>query len=195
MEKYPLKKYIAAGLMLITAIFLYYGTFLPYQKSLLAVSALESKESLDEAIQYSSPIGGEETLRHAMEEITTSLEKLGKEDAETASFLGFSVEEAQKSIIDRGKGLQYVKTLTFAARLHQLVWIKTRDSHFAVLSETLYKQCLEKSPRRPQCLIGLFELYLSGGNITDAKEIGKEILLYWPTSNGVRTILEKISTQ
>lgn len=74
--------------------------------------------------------------------------------------------------------------------LYQVIWVATGASKYALLAEEQYTACLETNPRRPQCLLGLFDVYIKGRAWGNARLTGEEILRYWPANREVRAVLE-----
>ncbi len=194
---------IILGIIVVLAA-LYFGAYLPYQKSRLGLLALyqireaksvvEIEDKMNIVLNYFSPIGQEEITYFITDALISLISRLDKTSAnQAAPQLAAYLEKINEPIIKRGGGFNLAKALYSLGRMNQFVWIQTDDTNFAAKAEDYYKRCLQESPRRVQCLYGLLDLY---GNqksrSSDAIKIGEEILRYWPTDNDVREILEKL---
>ena len=186
---------------------LYFGAYLPYQKSRLGILALhqirqaksvaEIEDKADIALNYFSPVGQEEITFFITDALISLIGRLDKKNAVSAApQLAAYLEKINEPIIKKGRGFNLAKGLYSLAKANHFVWVQTDDVNFAVKAEDYYKRCLVESPRRVQCLYGLLDIY---GNqksrSSDAIKIGEEILRYWSMDNDVREVLEKLKTR
>lgn len=186
---------------------LYVGTYLPYRKSQLGILALyqirqaksvaEIEDRVNVALNYFSPIGQEEITSFITDTLTVLISRLDKTSAvQAASQLADYLETINEPIIKRGKGFNFTKALYALGRMNYFVWIQTNDTNFAAKSENYYKKCLKESPRRVECLYGIFELYGNQKNrLNDAIKAGEEILFYWPTDAKTMKIMNGLKNK
>ena len=186
---------------------LYFGAYLPYQKSRFGILALhqirqaksvaEIEDKANIALDYFSPVGQEEITFFITDALISLIGRLDKTSAASAApQLAAYLEKINEPIIKKGGGFNLAKALYSLGRANHFVWVQTDDVNFADKAEDYYKKCLIESPRRVQCLYGLLDIYGNQKNrSSDAIKIGEEIIHYWPTDNDVREILEKLKTQ
>ncbi len=194
---------IVLGIVFILIV-LYGGSYLPYEKSRLAKGliiqlgptggATSIRVVSQGALKYQSPVGQEEMVQKFTESLTKLLSKIDAKSVSEVPDVMTYVEDINKPIIDRGRGLNFVGHLLSLGDINYIAWLKTGSVGYALQAEKYYNECLEKSPARPQCLYGLFNLYLSDANrLIDVRQTGGEILSYWPNDDLVRQIVSDIN--
>src|SRR3990167_1349617 len=174
------------------------GTYLPYRKS-RAIAAVSRNLGgattverflgvFEEALALRSPYGQEEAVLFAGEQLVKAIGAQGDPRVANAivayaekifaSLLIASGGTPPTAVVDSGSSP--AKNLLSLGRIHHAAWMKTGDAAYAKQSEELYLRCLEASPRRPECLYGLFQLYVSADKKEQVRLAGEEILRYWP---------------
>lgn len=182
---------------------LYVGSYLPYQQSRRVVSALRQlksaetvediKDALNVAFQYRSPVSHKEAAQKITELLTNSIDASGKESAGIIFEIVNYMEDVNKPLIERA-GANVTKQRAFLGDMNRTAWLRAGVPSFAVRAEEHYKRCLENSPRRVECLYGLFEIYRRmNSRETEARAVGEEILKYWPSAEHARNAMEKIT--
>lgn len=186
---------------------LYVGAYLPYRKSQLGILALhqirqaksvaEIEDRTNIALNYFSPIGQEEITSFITDTLTVIISRLDKTSAvQVAPQLADYLETINESIIKKEKGFNFTKALYALGKMNYFVWIQTNNTDFAAKSENYYQKCLKESPRRVECLYGLFELYGKQKNRSNNTiKVGEEILFYWPTDTEVIKIVNELKNK
>ena len=163
------------------------GTYLPYRKS-RAIAAVSRNLGgattverflgvFEEVLALRSPYGQEEAVLFVSEQLVKAIGAQG--DPRVANAIVAYAEKIFAPLLD-GRGSSPAKNLLSLGRIHHAAWMKTGDAAYAKQSEELYLRCLEASPRRPECLYGLFQLYVSADKKEQVRLAGEEILRYWP---------------
>jgi len=180
------KIFAVLGIAVICAV-LVIGTYLPYRKS-RAIAAVNKNLGgattverflgvFGEALALRSPYGQEEAVLFVSEQLVKAIGAQG--DPRVANAIVAYAEKIFAPLLD-GRGSSPAKNLLSLGRIHHAAWMKTGDAAYAKQSEELYLRCLEASPRRPECLYGLFQLYVSADKKEQVRLAGEEILRYWP---------------
>lgn len=132
-----------------------------------------------------APWGEDELVKVATDSFFDLIQGLDKRSAPAALKLANIVEGINRPLLLRGKGSGFMQALSRLAVFEHAVWYLTGDMAFARTSEEHFRRCLLESPRRPQCLYGLFNLLRQEGRTSEALAVGKEILGYWPSDEQV----------
>ena len=194
-----LRKSIAVvGIALILAM-LVTGTYFPYRKALAIVAVdrnLGGATTLgqflgvfEEALALRSPYGQGEAVLFTSERLARGIGAQG--DPRVVSAIVVYAEKMSAPLLD-GRGSSPAKNLLSLASIYHMAWTRTGDAIYAKRGEELYLRCLLASPRRMECLYGLFGLYESGNRKEQARQLGEEILNYWPSDERVRVALQKL---
>jgi len=195
-----LKKIFILAVIILVFISLYLGAYLPFKKSARFVAvtrslaSVRSVESLqvrfDDALNFYSPIARDETISFFADNMLNVLrtrpqEPVGRIVIEYAT-------ERIEPILSNPSSLELTKVLLKVGNLYQLGWELYGDEGYFKRAEASYLRGLEISPRRPQFLYGLLRLYVAVGDEERTREIGEEILRYWPIDGGVRKVLDDL---
>lgn len=174
------------------------GTYFPYRKS-RAIAAVSRNLGgattverflgmFEEALVLPSPYGQEEAVLFASEKLLRTVSVQG--DPQVVNAMATYAEKMFAPLLD-GRGSSPARVVLSLARIHQAAWTRTGNAAYARRSEELYLRCLEASPRRPECLYGLFGLYAGSNKKEQARLAGEEILRYWEDER-VREALKKM---
>ncbi len=207
-KNWPIK-FFATALIGLLIISIYFGSYLPYQKSKLGADKITSfysnyslgkeigldslEKSFDESLDYYSPVGQEELVIRVTNIFEEIIKILDKKSAIYVPEIVDYIENINKPILEKEKAFNLTKIFFNLAKINHFAFLKTGDKKFIETAENYYKKCLTESPRRPQCLYGLFGAYsIQKNRTTDAVKVGEEILSYWPSDDSVGAILNSI---
>ncbi|MCP6720026.1 MAG: hypothetical protein KJI72_01700 [Patescibacteria group bacterium] len=195
-----LKKLVILAVIILIVFSLYFGAYLPFKKSTRFVAVTRSLASVrsvdilqrrfDDALNLYSPIAGDETISFFADQMLTILrtrpqEPIGRIVIEYAT-------ERIEPILSNPSSLELTKVLLKVGNLYQLGWELYGDEGYFERAEANYLRGLEISPRRPQFLYGLLQLYMAAGDKERIREVGEEISRYWPADGNVRKILDDL---
>lgn len=197
-----LRRVVVLALGVLTMLALYVGVWRPYMRAELIIVAYQnfnSARTLQAAekayvlpLLYWAPWGGDELVGTATESVFGLVQSLDAQSAPAAAELARFAEELNRPLLLRGKGSGFMRGLSRLATLEHVAWFLTNDRVFAEASEGHFRRCLEASPRRPECLYGLFNLLRQEGRSREALAIGKEILGYWPSDTQAARIVRDL---
>jgi len=217
------KKIIASIAVALIAGALYYGTYLPYRKSRVFITALQTasrsttledlKSSFSQALDTPSPVGQEELVRSVGDAISGIIRNNVADPGVMQDLIDY-LDGYYNPIIERGRGLSFTQNLYLLGLLREVAAIKInaaladlegalpsddRRSAFRALqatylaeAEEFFLKGLELSPRRPQFLYGLFDIYRFKGDHEKARFFGEEILAQWPTDERIRDLVDAL---
>ncbi len=195
-----LKKIVIVIGILIVAIGLYFGAYLPFKKAKALISAIRSLQSVrsikeleyrfDKVLGIGSPAARDETVGFMTEQLLNLL-RSSPPKAIGEMVINYT-EEITKPVLNNPASPELTKIILKLAILYQTGWSLYQDKIYALRAEELYLRGLEVSPNRPQFLYGLFDLYLATGNRVKAVAVGEEIIRFWPTDSLVKQNLERI---
>jgi tetratricopeptide (TPR) repeat protein len=167
---------------------MYYGTYLPYNKSQLYIGFLQSLGNMNSLIQLEkaadvplsapSPIGQEELVRNFGNTALNILQQNSNPQLSEA-IINFMMSY-YNPIIQSGRGINFAQNLLIVGTAYEIAGANTKNIQYLDQAESYFKQGLALSPRRPQFLYSLFDLYLREKRFSDAKNIENQILTYWP---------------
>jgi len=186
-------RYIVIGVgILLTLLGLIYGAYKPFQKSRIFIESLKASKSaksveelvvvFDRALTYPSPVGNEEAVKFFANEIS--------------GLLNNQSEEVSRAIVKYFDPylLRYHDDLRIVlqrAYVYGQMWRRYSKESDYLESEKSFLKALELGPRVPRVLYSLFELYVQRGDLGRLREVGAEILLYWPDDMQVKGLVEK----
>jgi hypothetical protein len=190
---------VAASVFLIWLV--YFGSYLPYQKSKSFIMTLQSmgdmhsmqdvEDAFDVPFSNPAPIGQEEVVRHFTSVILSTLQRFNGDQVSTTVDLVNYVTDVYKPIIDRGRGMSFNQNLYILGSLNEVAFIQTKNPQYLVDSEGYYSKGHELSPKRPQFLYGLFDLYRIENNATKTQDVANQILTLWPNDEKTKTLLNE----
>lgn len=197
----PIKKTIS----IVAAVFIltvaYYGSYLPFRKSRVFIDALQnlnSVKSIDEmervfssALDPASPIGQEELIRNITNTVVNLVNQSGANPELTKRAVAY-VTSYFKPIMDRGKGMSFGQNLYVLGALNELAFLRTNDPVYLNAAGEYFARGNAMSPKRPQFLYGLLDVYGAVNRLEDAKKIAEQILAQWPDDERAKKALVEI---
>ena len=188
-----IKKAIAVSTSIFIVLVGYYGSYLPMQKSMLFVVAMQRASRLKTISDFEqnfsvpldtpSPIGQEELVRSMTNTIANSIQNIPQ--AEGIDAITNYIESYFKPIVARGRGMSFGQDVYILGAMNEFAYIKTKENKYLQASENYFKQAVALGPKRPQGLYGLLDVYRMQNNIDGFKAIAEQILSQWP--NDART--------
>jgi tetratricopeptide (TPR) repeat protein len=196
------KQIIAISASFFILVMVFYGSYLPYKKSKTFIDSLnqlkttqiKSFEQLDNIISSSlkinSPIGQEELIRQFLGIFTGFISQ--NQNPEVIDVLVKYIKTYSDPILNRGKGLSFNQDLYLAINLYLNAYEKTKDQKYLDEAKKYAELSYSLGPKRPQVLYSLFDIYRLENNIEKAKEIGNQILTYWPDDENVKAAYDEL---
>lgn len=192
------KKISALALCLFIFAVMIYGSYLPFKKSSLFIRALNSLsqvKSLEELfgalsvpLDFHSPIGQEELVRN----MSNSLISFINQNPSVAGQMIKYAESYYKPIVEKGRGgLSFGQNLYILGEMNELALVRTGDPQYFESAKKYFAQGVAISPKRPQFLYGLFDIYRAGKNVDGAKAAAEQILALWPEDQRTRDLLSE----
>jgi tetratricopeptide (TPR) repeat protein len=196
------KQIIAISISFFVLVMVFYGSYLPYKKSKTFISSLNalgagqirSFEQLDKIVSSSlkinSPIGQEELIRQFLGVFAGFINQ--SDSPEVIDILVKYIESYANPILKKGKGLSFNQDLYLAIRFYLTAYEKTKDQKYLDKAKQYAELSYSLGPKRPQVLYSLFDIYRLENNIEKAKEIGNQILTYWPDDENVKAVYDEL---
>jgi hypothetical protein len=85
--------------------------------------------------------------------------------------------------------MSFGQNLYLLGALNEVALVKTRDPKYLVAAKRYFLMGLERGPKRPQFLYGMFDVYRAEGDVVKTQEIANQILAQWPTDERTRQAL------
>ncbi|MEK7188174.1 MAG: hypothetical protein AAB691_05015 [Patescibacteria group bacterium] len=184
---------------------IYFGSYLPLQKSkafIITLQSMDQMRSLDDVkrafatpFDIPSPIGQEEVVRHFASVILSTIQRFEPDQASTSVELVGLVKELFDPIITRQRGMSFDQNLYVLGSMHQVVALQTKDPQYLEKAEEYLTLGRQLAPHRPQFLYGLFDLYRLQGDNAKALEVANTIIQLWPMDDRVKAYLESQPAQ
>jgi len=196
------KQIIAISISFFVLVMVFYGSYLPYKKSKTFISSLNalgagqirSFEQLDKIVSSSlkinSPIGQEELIRQFLGVFAGFINQ--SDSPEVIDILVKYIESYANPILQKGKGLSFNQDLYLAIRFYLTAYEKTKDQKYLDKAKQYAELSYSLGPKRPQVLYSLFDIYRLENNMEKAKEIGNQILNYWPDDASVKEAYDEL---
>jgi len=196
------KQIIAISTSFFILVMIFYGSYLPYKKSKTFISSLNalrseqirSFEQLDKIISSSlkinSPIGQEELVRQFLGIFSEFI--IQNKDPEVIDALLKYIKIYSDPILNRGKGLSFNQNLYLATNLYLTTYQQTKNNQYLKEAKKYIELSYSLGPKRPQALYPLFDIYRLEDNIEKAKEIGNQILTYWPDDESLKEVYDEL---
>jgi len=196
------KQIIAISTSFFILVMIFYGSYLPYKKSKTFISSLNQLKttqikSFDEfdkiissSLKINSPIGQEELIRQFLSIFPGFINQ--NENPEVIDVLVKYIKTYADPILNRGKGLSFNQDLYLATNLYLTAYQKTKDKKYLDEAKKYAELSYSLGPKRPQALYILFDIYRLENNIEKAKEIGAQILTYWPEDESVKEVYDEL---
>ncbi len=169
---------------------IYFGAILPYVKASRYIAAETTANSISDerdfenhfnyALQFYSPIGGEELPKYLSSDITSLLPRLASPDSEP-------VARALVNYIEPYLWQNDVRHLIVIAQMHYILLRNFHRVEDFKAVETAFNQAHEIGPKLPQPLFGLYQLYTDAKQTAAADTEKAEILKLWPDAFATST--------
>ena len=193
-----IKKAIAIAISLFIVSVLYYGSFLPLQKSYAYIHALEAiggaktlkdfTDAISVPLNIPSPIGQEELVRNVGGSILSLIKANGENAALTDAGVQFLMGYYEP-VLARRKGMSFEQDLFVVGTMNEIAYIKTKDEKYLGEAQRYFEEGRELGPERPQFLYSLFDVYRLKNDIPHAVEVAQKILTLWPDDERLKGML------
>lgn len=184
-----------------TAIFVYFGAYLPLRKGQMHIDAVVNLQSgkvrtiddlnklFDPDLDFYSPIGQDEVVSYYLGILLNVINQ--QTERQVVDVLVKQAEDRMASILEKGNGFSFNQNLYTFGSIYKIAALKFHDLGYYDKGEEIFKLGLKYSPNRKIFLRGLFDLYYANRADQDkALEIGKIILKYYPEEEKVRSFVE-----
>lgn len=200
MESTFFGKIIAVLLLIVICAGWYYGTYLPFRKSQLLIlsiqgagaaqSLLDFKDAFSASLDFFSPVGQSESVKHMTNTVFNIVSQLNIPAEGLTDLIGFA-EKYSLPILQSKQGDGLTQQFYVLGDLYRAAGFKYHNQEYLKKAEETYKEGLALSPKRPQFLYGLLQIYLEEKNIEKANEIMKKIVEYWPNDPEIQKMIKK----
>jgi hypothetical protein len=197
-----IRKAVATILAVVLVVVMWYGSYLPMQKSYAYIDMLQrlgTVQSWDQFVglvtvplDMMSPIGQEELVRNFGGTIAMRIVQTNGSNPTLMDQVFAMVNRYMGPIMASGRGLSFDQNAYMMAALNQTAYLSSKDPKYLNDAEKFFKLGLEKSPNRPQFLYGLFDIYRTNGDKVKAKETADKILSLWPDDVRVGAALQEV---
>ncbi len=197
-----IKKTLSILASAVVVVFLYFGAYLPYEKSQKLISAMGSiqngaslqgyENAFSSVLDYYSPVGQEESVKqlgNTTLSILSSQKNLPKNIAE--ELLKFNLKYFEPLIND-SRGGNASQNILVVGQIYHTLALNYNDLNYLNIAIDYYQKGLVNSPRRPQFLYSLFEAYQAKRDYNLAIKTGEEILKQWPSDMKVKQAFEEM---
>lgn len=197
-----IKKTLSILASAVVVVFLYFGAYLPYEKSQKLISAMGSiqngaslqgyENAFSSVLDYYSPVGQEESVKqlgNTTLSILSSQKNLPKNIAE--ELLKFNLKYFEPLIND-SRGGNASQNILVVGQIYHTLALNYNDLNYLNIAIDYYQKGLVNSPRRPQFLYSLFEAYQAKRDYNLAIKTGEEILKQWPSDMKVKQVVEEM---
>lgn len=197
------KKIIAAGVAAAALAVLVYGTYLPFRKSRLYITALENSgqaKSLDEflvpfmaALEAPSPTGQEELVRNFGGTVGSIVDgaKAGSDETLVRA-LGATLDRYAEPVLERRSGLSQAQTFYTLLSAYRVIDARDGTKNFRDRYGALLRRGIEISPDRPQFLYGLVDFERKYGSNAEARKYGERVKELWPGDENIDRVLREL---
>ena len=197
-----LKQVIALVVSGVVLVSIYYGSYLPLQKSQAFIDTLrnmdrmtsleEVEASFSEVFAIPSPIGQEELVRHFNNiALQTAQQSGGSNPALTENLVAY-VGANYEPFLTQGRGMSVSQDIFLFGALNQTAFLQTKKPEYLEKSINLFELGRELGPNRPQFLYQLFDVYQIANEREKAIEVGEKILSNWPEDSRVKARLAEL---
>jgi hypothetical protein len=181
-----------------------YGSYQPLRKSQLYRQAYEKRGSIHTAAEFTallsmpldapSPIGQAEQVKDTAQAVLTLIEMENTSPAVTVALVNF-MNAYFAPIYQRGKGIGFGQIVYYMGTINVIAHLKTGRPDYLAAAQDLFSRGLEASPRRPEFLYGLLDVYRMAGNTEKVKAVAGTILTQWPDDQNTRAALAEYLAQ
>ena len=197
------KKNIAVAGAILLVVVAYIGNYLPLQKSMAFIDSNRSfgqitdlnkiLELMARPLDLPSPIGQQELVRNTSNLIYNLVRSdNGKNPAITKALTDF-VNKYYIPTLAKNRGLSFDQDLYILGLMNEGAAIQTRDGRYADAAQGYFERGLTLSPRRPQFLYGLFDVFRMKGDLPSAQKTGEKILSFWPADPKIKGLMDQIN--
>ncbi|MBI3638677.1 hypothetical protein HY227_02975 [Candidatus Wolfebacteria bacterium] len=197
---------IAILISILAILSIYFGSYLPIQKSRIYIEAMRMAQArkirnvqelnnvFDRVFGFYSPVGQDEIISGYVNLMLNTISQ--QNDRRVVDALIKEVEKNTDYLIKtKRKGFNVGQTIYSVGLLYKIEAAKFNDPVFYKKSEEILNEGLELSPNRAAFLYTLFELYLGGKDKGKVIETGEKILKYWPEDKEVEVIVGTLKSQ
>lgn len=191
-----LTKILSAILIIAALLSVVFGSILPFLKaeryvnfarvSPSATTIEEFESDARNALDFSSPIGQEETTKFILSGIRDILHNPN---------LPTSMAEELVRFIEPYAFKNDVRHLAAMGDMYSVLWAKYGDESAFAKSEEYYRKALAIGPNLPPILYSLMTIYQIKDDKAKINEVAKTILSYWPNDDFTRNLLSSTSTK
>lgn len=194
------KKVVIVIVIVIVGVGWYLGAYTPLKKSKKFIEATRSGPSIktvddlkfifNKALDFDSPVAKDEVVGFFVDQMifilsTKPPKEIGVEIIEYAIL-------RLNQILENPKSPELTKSFLKAASIYEIGWVNYGEEEYFRRAEEYLIEGLKVSPRLPQFLYGLFNLYLGKKDIEKARKVGEEILNYWPSDERIKEIMNTL---
>ena len=178
-----------------------YGSYLPFRKSSMFIDSIQNAgqaHTLQEYIDITakpldavSPIGQEELVRNVAGTVMGIVGSNGaKNPAIIPPLLSF-LDAYYAPILERGSGMSFDQNLYVLGASNEAAYTTLHDPKYLIAAQGYFEHGLLNSPKRPQFVYGLFDVYRMEGNLEKTREMYNLIMTYWPGDTRVKPVLDE----
>ena len=157
-------------------------------------SVAEVEQAFEIPFSIPSPIGHEEIVRHFSSLILSTVQRFGPEQTSATVELVNHAVESFRPNLDRQRGMSFNQNLYVLGSLNQVAFLQTKDAKYLEEAKKYYLLGHELSPKRPQFLYGLFDLYRIEGDVEKTTEVTNQILSLWPNDERTKKLFGEFLT-
>lgn len=192
MKRSPIIVAVSLVGIVLAALSLYFGAFLPFRKGQNFIAAQRNvanvrtiedfKRNFDEVFDFYSPVGTEEITKFLAANIL-NIVRAGQSEEVSRELAAYA---EQRLFRDE------VRHLILSAQLREALWLRyeSGEDYFAALD--YYQKAHEIGPNLPPPLYGMLDLYIAAGDEENTARLARMILDKWPNDDRVRAILESL---
>ncbi len=190
-------KYIFVAVGVIGAILLiYFGAYLPFQKSQRYITAIRNvpqirttadfHKEFDVPFSYVSPIGDEEITKFLSSDVLNMIQKNQPEEV-ARDLVSYVDQHLSRYSYD-------LRLELLRGHLYETLWRNYRHGDDYLKAESIYLHAVQLGPRVPRALYVAFNLYVTSQDPRGLREIGEKILSLWPEDVRVKEVVDSISS-
>lgn len=187
-----LKQLIIVLLILAAVASVYFGALAPLAKAQSYINALrtipligsidEFRQAFDVPLTLPSPVGQKEVVKY----IATNIQEIITHPNQPENVMRALAEYIEPYIYQND-----VRHLIVMGQIYYTLWTNygRKDVDFQKAVD-YFKKVEVIGPKLPPALYSLFDLYREHGDVEKAKEVGKEILKFWPNDAEVEGFIK-----
>jgi hypothetical protein len=183
----------------------WWGSYAPMRKAEIYIATLQGLQQnpatslqdlttrLGSPLDYPSPIGQEELVRNAANNILSFVQQ--SNDATTTAALISFLRTYFDPIIAGGKGMSFGQDLYIMGAIEETAFARGGNPQYLAEAQKYYEEANQLGPDRPQSLYGLFDAYRFEGNVASTTAVANKVLSLWPTDQNIRQGLAAFLSQ